>query len=108
MIQAYLRAGEEVKAINLARSCLRSIESLKKASDLFDDYKKRSLAIQMENFCEEEQKEQEYEQMQIFNFVRVREEAEKVVKPKSYDPMRRGSRKNAEKIPSFSQSVQTI
>ena len=53
IIQAYLRAGEGIKALSLAKSCIRSIESLKRVSDIFDDFKMRSLAIQLENYCEE-------------------------------------------------------
>lgn len=52
------------------------------------------------------QKVADYEKMQIFSFMKLREEAEKSIKPRSEDPMKRGvSRKAAESLPSFSQSV---
>ena len=37
MIQAYLRAGEEVKAINLARSCIRTNELVMPTVGLLPD-----------------------------------------------------------------------
>jgi hypothetical protein len=43
--------------------------------------------------------------MQIFEFMKMREAAEKIIKPRSEDPMRRGTKKITESIPSFSQNV---
>jgi hypothetical protein len=43
--------------------------------------------------------------MQIFEFVKAREEAEKIVRPRSEDPMKRNMNRKAESIPSLSQSV---
>ena len=52
------------------------------------------------------QREADYEKMQIFSFMKLREEAEKSIKPRSEDPMKRNApRKPAETLPSFSQSV---
>lgn len=87
-------------------SCIRTIEAGTKMVDLFDLYNKRALAIQLEEHYEQRQKELDYQKMQIFEFVKLREEAEKAIKPRSLDPMRRGApKKLTEPIPSFSQSV---
>ncbi len=47
----------------------------------------------------------DFEQMQDLAFMRLREEAEKCIKPRHEDPMRRTSHRKTEAIPSFSQSV---
>jgi len=43
--------------------------------------------------------------MQIFEFVKMREQAEKTIKPSTNDIMKKPSKKMTEQIPSFSQSV---
>jgi len=43
--------------------------------------------------------------MQIFEFVKMREQAEKTIKPSTNDIMKKPSKKITEQIPSFSQSV---
>jgi hypothetical protein len=82
LIQLYLKGEESLRALYMAKTCLRSLEATRKLIELFDYYNKRSLAIQMEEFCEEKQREIDYEQMQVFEFIKMRES-----------------------IPSFSQSV---
>jgi hypothetical protein len=81
------------------------MEVSRKIVDLFDYENQRSLAIQFEEYCDEKQKEIEYEQMQDLAFLRLREEAERCIKPRHEDPMKRTSYKKPESIPSFSQSV---
>ena len=59
----------------------------------------------MEEYCELKQKETDYEKMQIFEFIKMREAAEQTIKPKTNDIMRRPLKKNIGSFPSLSQSV---
>lgn len=56
LVQMYLKADEPVRALYLAKTCLRSIEGTRKLVDLFDHFNKRGLAIQLEEYCDERQK----------------------------------------------------
>lgn len=46
--------------------------------------------------------------MQIFEFMKLREEAEKSIIPRGEDPMKRLANRRAESIPSFSQNVNLL
>ena len=106
LVQIYLKAKEGLKALHMCLTCIRSVDGLKKMTEFFDIYNMRSLAIQLEECHEEKQKELEYEQLQIFSFMRLREAAEKSIKPRSEDPMRRAPvKRTAEPVPTLIQNV---
>ena len=106
IIQVYLKEKETVRALNMAKSCIRSMDVSSNMSDLFDSYGSRGMSIQMEESHDERVRELEYEQMQIFEFMQMRKEAEKTIKPRSNDIMRKPAKRLMnEPIPSFSQSV---
>ncbi len=100
IVQIYLKAREGLKALHMCLTCIRSVDGLKKMTQFFDIYNMRALAIQLQEYYEQKQKELEYEQLQIFSFMRLREAAEKSIKPRSEDPMRRAPlKKVAEPAP---------
>jgi hypothetical protein len=106
LVESYLKRSETVRAMQLATSCIRSIEAGRKLVDLFDYYNRRTLAIQLEDHYEQRQKQLDYELTQNFHFMKLREEAEKHIHPRTQDPMRRnGPRKTTDPLPSFSQNV---
>lgn len=106
LVESYLKKSETIRAMQLATSCIRSIEAGRKLVDLFDYYNRRTLAIQLEEHYEQRQKQLDYELTQNFQFMKLREEAEKNIQPRTLDPMRRnGPKKTTDPIPSFSQNV---
>jgi hypothetical protein len=66
LVEAYLKAGEGLRAMQMAVSCVRTLEAGTKLVDMFDLFNKRALAIQLEEHYEERQREIDYEKMQVF------------------------------------------
>jgi hypothetical protein len=50
-------------------------------------------------------KEMDYDNMQQLDLMKLREEAERCIKPRSEDPMKRTAHRKIDSIPNLSQSV---
>lgn len=88
-----------------AKNLIRTIEAGKRLIDIFDDLKLRALAVELEIYFEEKEKELEYEMMQTLEMDQLRAEAEKNIKPKGQNnPFNRKKNNDLSSIPSLNNS----
>jgi hypothetical protein len=77
--------------------------------DIFDSVKQRGLAVELEIYFEEKEKELEYEAMQRLELENLKLEAEKTIKPKgSNNPFNRKKNNDFSSIPSLNTSQMVI
>lgn len=64
IVKYYLKSNQPLRALTSVKSLIRTIGAGKNLIDLFDDFKMRNLAVDLEKYYEGKQKEQEHQLMQ--------------------------------------------
>jgi hypothetical protein len=108
LIKHLLKTEQTNRAIHLVKSQIMSVEAGRNLTDMFDECGQRALAIELEYFFDEKQKEAEYEAIQELGLQELRAKAPLAVKQHSNNPMNPKFRKPHREVIPFTIASQSV